>query len=165
MSITKKIIILVNLVLLIGYINWSIVAKEKTLKNGRLVLLELAPVDPRSLIQGDYMSLRYSIAEIPYKTKISKRGYCIINEDPKHAAKFVRFQDKIEPLKPNEFAIKYFSSGNYGFTNVHLGAESYFFEEGQGEKFDKARYGGLKIDNDGNSVLIGLYDQDYKLIK
>ncbi|MFX7329222.1 GDYXXLXY domain-containing protein, partial [Acinetobacter baumannii] len=33
--------------------------KEMLLKEGQLVLLPLAPVDPRSLMQGDYMALRY----------------------------------------------------------------------------------------------------------
>ena len=51
-------IILINLILLLVYFNGSILSKEDLLKNGKLILLELAPVDPRSLMQGDYMSLR-----------------------------------------------------------------------------------------------------------
>ena len=48
-------IILINLILLLVYFNGSIISKEDLLKNGKLILLELAPVDPRSLKQGDYM--------------------------------------------------------------------------------------------------------------
>ncbi|TDO19542.1 GDYXXLXY domain-containing protein [Pedobacter duraquae] len=165
MSRTKKILILANLLLLIGYINWSIVAKENTLSKGRLVLLELAPVDPRSLIQGDYMSLRYSISQLPYQKKVSKRGYCIVTENAQHVATFVRFQDSLTPLKSGEFAVKYYSSGYAYASNVQLGAESYFFEEGSGKKYERAKYGALKIDDAGNSVLVGLYDENYKLIK
>jgi uncharacterized membrane-anchored protein len=151
---------------LIGYINWSIVAKENTLKSGRLVLLQLAPVDPRSLLQGDYMSLRYSISQLPpYNHKIAKRGYCIVTENPQHVAKLIRFQQDLSALKPGELAIKYYSSGNNSFSNVQLGAESYFFEEGSGKKYEIAQYGGLKIDDAGNSVLIGLFDQNFKQIK
>jgi uncharacterized membrane-anchored protein len=51
----SAIAILLNLLLLLGYFNWSALQKEETLAKGRLVLLELAPVAPRSLMQKDYM--------------------------------------------------------------------------------------------------------------
>ena len=53
----SRILIITNLLLLLGYLNWSIYQKEQTLRDGQLVLFELAPVDPRSLMQGDYMYL------------------------------------------------------------------------------------------------------------
>ena len=34
---------------------------ERIIAQGRVVLVELAPVDPRSLMQGDYMMLRFAI--------------------------------------------------------------------------------------------------------
>lgn len=164
MSKVKSIIILVNLALLLGYINWSIAAKENTLDTGQFVLLELAPVDPRSMMQGDYMRLTYSISVAPKnRPKLAKRGYCIIKVDSNMVAKFVRYQDKLHPLKPEEQAIKYFSDGNL-FVPVHIGAESYFFEEGTSRKYEQAKFGGLKIDSEGNSILIGLYDDKYQLM-
>ena len=51
----SRILIIANLILLLGYFNWSVYKKEQTLKDGQLILLQLAPVDPRSLMQGDYM--------------------------------------------------------------------------------------------------------------
>lgn len=42
----SRILIIVNLILLLGYFNWSVYQKEQTLKDGQLVLLQLAPVDP-----------------------------------------------------------------------------------------------------------------------
>jgi uncharacterized membrane-anchored protein len=165
MSKTKRIIILLNLLLLVGYFNWSIMAKEKTLSKGQLVLLELAPVDPRSLMQGDYMQLRYKLNDLPSSTVIDKRGYCIVKLDEHHVAQKLRLQPELQPLKPGETAVKYFYSGNGYTTNIHLGAESYFFEEGQAKRFQAAKYGGIKIDDTGNSVLEGLYDEHYRIIK
>ena len=46
---------LVFLVIILGLVNWSITGKEKHLAEGKIVYLDLAPVDPRSLMQGDYM--------------------------------------------------------------------------------------------------------------
>ena len=34
--------------------------REQLLGSGRVVILELAPVDPRSLMQGDYMALTFA---------------------------------------------------------------------------------------------------------
>ena len=43
-------------------INYGIAGREKILRDGRVLLLELAPVDPRSLMQGDYMTLSFDAA-------------------------------------------------------------------------------------------------------
>lgn len=172
MSKVKYIFILVNLVLLLGYINWSIAAKEKTLENGQLILMKLAPVDPRSLMQGDYMRLRYAIAseiedqlnDEKMKKQSDKRGYCIVKFDNNKVAQFVRFQPDLQPLATGEQPIRYFSSNN-GWRRVHIGAESYFFEEGTAKRYEAAKFGGLKIDAEGNSILTGLYDDQFRLIK
>ncbi|MEY4484068.1 MAG: hypothetical protein RL693_1520, partial [Verrucomicrobiota bacterium] len=61
--------------------NVLIFQKEQTLANGRQVFLKLAPVDPRSLMQGDYMSLRYEIARKFEPEKINKDGRLIVEVD------------------------------------------------------------------------------------
>ena len=42
----KRILIIVNLILLLVLFNNSILQKETLLSNGQLILLELAPADP-----------------------------------------------------------------------------------------------------------------------
>jgi len=171
----KWLILLLNLVLLLVYFNYSVVKKEKLLKDGQLVLLELAPVDPRSLMQGDYMALRYKISEnirneidsedyiyINYE-KTPKRGYCVVRIDTNGIAERVRFQKDKTPLHDGEYLINYTLSG--GWWNVNIGAESFFFQEGHAERYEKAKYGGVKIDKNGNSLLIGLYDEQRKKIE
>lgn len=158
----KWIIILLNLALLLVYFNQSIVKKEELLKDGQLVLLELAPVDPRSLMQGDYMRLRYKISEELHSENIQKRGYCVVRLDSSGVANRIRFQKDLTPLNEGEFFIEYTSPNQW---NVNIGAESYFFQEGQAEKYENAKYGGVKIDKNGNSILIGLYDEHQKKIE
>ncbi|MGV8946547.1 MAG: GDYXXLXY domain-containing protein [Lutibacter sp.] len=152
----KWLIILLNLILLLVYFNYSVVKKEELLKNGQLILLELAPVDPRSLMQGDYMALRYKISESIDYNNMPKRGYCVVRLDANGVANKVRFQKDLTPLNEGEHFIKYTSSD---LQSVNIGAESFFFQEGQAEKYDKAKYGGVKIDKNGNSLLIGLYNE------
>ena len=153
----KWIIILINLIILLGLFNNSIIKKETLLSNGKLILLELAPVDPRSLMQGDYMRLRYTISEnIKYDT-ISKRGFCVVKLQNNGIAKRVRVQDNRTPINEKEYLIEYTSKS---WREINIGAESFFFQEGEAEKYENAKYGGVKVDNQGNSLLIGLYDEN-----
>ena len=158
----KWIIILVNLLVILGLFNNSIVKKEKLLSEGKLILLELAPVDPRSLIQGDYMRLRYTISENINHGGISKRGFCVVKLEENGIAKKVRIQDNRNPINDGEYLIEYTSKG---FRGINIGSESFFFQEGEAEKYENAKYGGLKVDSKGNSILIGLYDDDVKKIE
>lgn len=158
----KWILILINLIILIVYLNSSIFKKEKLLSEGQLVLLKLAPVDPRSLMQGDYMTLRYAISRDISTDSIPKRGFCIVKLKENGVAKKVRIQEDKTPINKNEFPIVYTSKNHW---QISIGAESYFFQEGEAEKYEKAKYGGIKVDYQGNSLLIGLYDENYKKIE
>jgi uncharacterized membrane-anchored protein len=154
MERTKWIIVL-NFVLLVGYLSYALYDKEKILKDGELVLLELAPVDPRSLMQGDYMLLNYAISNQLSGQDIPTRGYCVVKLGLDKVAELVRWQGQAKPLYDGERLIR------FGFTSQRefkIGAESFFFQEGRGEIFAKARYGGLRVDAGGNSLLVGLYD-------
>ena len=153
----KWIIILVNLIILLGLFNNSIIKKEILLSDGKLILLELAPVDPRSLMQGDYMRLRYAISDNIKSDSISKRGFCVVKLEENGIAKKVRVQDDRTPINEKEYLIEYTSKGWRG---INIGAESFFFQEGEAEKYENAKYGGIKVDNQGNSLLIGLYDEN-----
>ena len=158
----SRILIIVNLILLLGYFNWSVYQKEQTLKDGQLVLLQLAPVDPRSLMQGDYMRLNYKEASsnLPDE-QTDTRGYAILRTEYKQVGEIVRLQNTLEPVNDNELVIRYKIINR----RLFLGAESFFFEEGQDTLYQKAVYGGLKVDDKGQSLLVGLYDEDFHLIQ
>lgn len=164
----RNLLILVNLIGIVFFFILAVQSKEKTLKEGTLVLLELAPVDPRSLMQGDYMRLNYAISNSnPISVfesetqEISKRGFVVLTLDSLGVGQRVRLQETFTPIEANELAIKYFKPD----WRINIGAESYFFQEGQAEKFEAAKYGGLRVDEKGNSILIGLYDADRKQIE
>ncbi len=177
----KKYIIIANLIGVLVYFGILVFDKETILKEGKLVLLELAPVDPRSLMQGDYMQLSYKIVQSSYMNDIvsnndtirvnsvldpdsegslPKRGALVIKLDENGVGKGVRVFTKMESLNKGELLVRYFKPD----WRLNIGAEAYFFQEGEGEKFGKAKYGGLRVDKEGNSILIGLYDKNRKLI-
>lgn len=156
----KSIVVLVNLVAVLAFFNLSVVEKEDVLERGQLMLLELAPVDPRSLMQGDYMVLSYAISQTQELDQLSNKGYAVVQLDSQNVAQLVRYQAGQEPLHTGERLLKY-SKGEW---MLQLGAESYFFEEGQAKTFEVAKYGGLKVDEQGNSILMGLYDEHRQLL-
>lgn len=158
----KWIIILINLIILLVLFNNSILQKEELLSDGQLILLELAPVDPRSLMQGDYMRLRYAISDNINYDSISRRGFCVVKLEENGIAKKVRIQENKTPINDNEFLIEYTSKE---WSGINIGTESYFFQEGKADKYENAKYGGIKVDNQGNSLLIGLYDENRKKIE
>lgn len=155
----SRILIIINLLLLLGYFNWAVREKEQTLANGKLILMRLAPADPRSIMQGDYMKLYYeeSNTELVDSTTLDQ-GFAILQTDYFNVGKIVRLQKSIRPLNEGEIALKYKYSRYDGLV---FGSENYFFEEGQGDIYEKAVYGAYKIDDMGDCLLIGLYDKDY----
>lgn len=151
-------LIALGLALILGVVGWQITAKEATLGSGRLVLLELAPVDPRSLMQGDYMTLRYEISqrmEFSGET-LPSDGVMVLVVGADRVGTFRRLADDTA-LAPDEVRLRFRVRDG----RVRLGAESYFFEEGTADLYARARYGALRIEPDGDSVLVGLYDADH----
>jgi uncharacterized membrane-anchored protein len=156
----SRIGILVIAVVILIIVNFAIYQKEQLLAQGTPLLLELAPRDPRSLIQGDYMILRYKIANEPELWKVDKDGALVIERDDKHIAQFKRVYNQTTPLQKNELLLR-FRKRQHG---IRLGAESFFFQEGHAQYYENARYGELKVAASGESILVGLRDEKLNLL-
>ncbi len=140
--------------------NLAIAGKERVLREGQTVLLELAPRDPRSLLQGDFMALRYVLANDVNRQQNSNRsadGAIVATLDLNDIATFVRFDDG-SGLAGNEVLLRYRKRGE----GVRIASEAFFFEEGQGPLYERARYGELRVDAKGNAVLVRLRDEDLR---
>ena len=132
--------------------NLMIVQKEGVLRSGTRMYLRLAPRDPRSLMQGDYMALNYEITNQFRRDPPRKDGHLVVTLDANGIATFVRFHDGT-PLAAGERLLRYRSRGQ-----VRLGAESFFFQEGHAARYEAARYGELRVAPSGDSVLVGIAD-------
>jgi uncharacterized membrane-anchored protein len=153
----RRATVLVGLVSILVLVNWSIAKKEALLRDGTLLLIELAPVDPRSLIQGDYMRLEYRIArDIPDTSAWPNDGLIVVTAGADNVAKFVRRHDAGTPLAQGEHLLLYRRRG----WRIKLGTDAFFFQEGHASRYEGAKYGELRIDASGESVLIGLRDAE-----
>ena len=164
----NKIALVAGLIVLL-LVNWSIVGKERHLKEGRVVYLELAPLDPRSLMQGDYMILNYKVANEVYaalpknKNKGWRRdidssdGRVVVGLDEKSVGHFKRLESDL-PLAVDEVLLRYRVRGG----KLKFATNGFFFQEGQGKHYDSARYGQFRVANDGELLLSSLHDKDLK---
>ena len=142
------------LVLIVG--NAAVVERERVLASGTPVLLELAPVDPRSLIQGDYMRLDYVLArQLPdSQPRWPRIGEIVIALNEHGVARFVRRHDGRSPLGQGEHLLTYRRKRG----SIQVGTDAFHFQEGDAPTYTGARYGELRVARSGTSVLVGLRD-------
>lgn len=151
-------LIAASIALVIVAVNYSIAAKERVKTEGQQIYLALQPVDPRSLMQGDYMALRFALAD-----DMQRAGYL---EGQATSAPLVldengvaRLDESPEPAGPRiRFRIRH--------NQIWLGTNAYFFEEGTAERYERvARFGVFRLDTDsGEAVLVGLADEQLNLL-
>ena len=94
-------LVLAGMVLVIGAANYTIRDRQLVVDNGQPILLKLRPVDPRSLMQGDYMVLRYSAEVFPdvaQATNLPRRGAFIVKLDADNVATYSRLDDGGHPV-------------------------------------------------------------------
>lgn len=150
----KTLVVLAGIVVLLA-VNWSIHAREQLLVDGRVVLLELAPVDPRSLMQGDYMALRFKVADDAFGRGASERndGAVIVQIGDGDEGTFLRFDDGTS-LAASEARLRYRVRNGL----PKFATNAFFFEEGHANDYAKARFGEFRVAWNGESILTGLRD-------
>jgi uncharacterized membrane-anchored protein len=164
MNPIRNLILFGNLLVFLFMVNWGIWTAEQNIAAGTLAYLELAPVDPRSLFQGDYMRLAYAIedhAQMSRSGEFEHKGFLVIQLDEQQVARFVRIYEG-EDLEEGELLIKYASP--YGWS-IEIGIDSYFFQEGNADIFANAKYAEVRILEDGNVMLIALRDANLVLLE
>ena len=167
----KKIAFIALIVVLL-LVNWSIYKKEQHIKNGTVIYLKLAPVDPRSLMQGDYMALRFEMArdiydKLPKKENYyswrhnadAKDGKVVVLLNEKHIASFARLY-KGKELNKNELLLDYRVRNGA----VKFATNAFFFEEGSAKKYEEAKYGEFRVNAHGELLLVALADENVRVI-
>ena len=184
------VIALLGLALILGVMTMNIIKYENHLATGETVLLELAPVDPRGFMQGDYMALSYALerdifaALRPEKPQYDldnsenlenlqpdfqpyqpSQGYVIVKLDANNVGHFVRLanssnRNDINNLAANELAIYY----RIRHDSVQLATNAFFFQEGHAEAFEMAKYGLFRVNENGEPLLTHMVDSEFKVI-
>lgn len=157
----KKIFVVLNLLLLMLAFGYSVIKEERNLKQ-ETFYIKTAPVDPRSLIQGDYMILNYDITESARKeARGLRKGYIRVRINDLKVAEFVRVDNKYLPSSDNEISIQFHQNNS----TMDIGVNSYLFQEGTGNRYQKAQYAEVIELKNGELRLKHLLDRNFDRIK
>ena len=149
-----KIVALIAGVAILVLANHSIYSRERLIAEGRIALLELAPVDPRSLMQGDYMALSFRASNEAFGRRAHEDiadGHIVLQLDERGVAKFKRMDDGTS-LAADELRIRY----RVREGQVKFATNAYFFQEGHAKYYERARYGEFRVAPDGECLLTGM---------
>lgn len=189
----RSILLWGGLLLALVVVNHGIAQRERILSDGRVLLLELQPVDPRSILQGDFMALRFAAGDDirdaldpPKSTcepavagnsaaafkcmgedlhpdasepRIRKDGYAVFAQEADGVGRFIRVQATPRPVGRGEVAVRYRQRNHW---DIRIASNAWFFQEGQAERYAPARYGELRVNDDGETLLTGLRDDKRK---
>lgn len=149
--------------LLTGYVSIdAIQAKERLIRDGKPVFVELAPVDPRSIMQGDYMALRFRLPpEALRHPDTGAKPHVVGRIDEKGVLRLTHVSDAQAKLGADEMRIELSRKRGQWM----IVTDAWYFKEGTAKKWEAARYGELRVTADGNALLVGLADKDLVAIK
>jgi uncharacterized membrane-anchored protein len=154
----RKAFIMLAVLLQILVLAYMAAEREYIQRNGKVIHLRTAPIDPRNLFRGDYVRLNYEISRIPLN---KLKAAADIKELKKGAKLYIRLKEGPNGLyelvnagveKPNTGI---YISGRtfYPYRNlqpgnpirVNYGIEAYFVEQGKGRDIEKRRGGRTDI--------------------
>lgn len=160
----KSLLLIIVVFLQLGFIGFQAASSEHALRSGTPIKLEIAPIDPRSMLQGDYVTLSYTISTLnahdqtmmgvsdhPDKVKV------VLKPDTHGVYQFNRAYEEGGAIASDEVVI----NGRWdGWGTVQYGIETYFVPEGTGADVQReARYAYVRVSSSGNAILERLSDQ------
>jgi len=152
------VLVLVTVGLSLAVVNVGIARKEAVIAEGRTVLVELAPVDPRSLMQGDYMRLNFRLPAVPVEPGPGDLPpHVVMQLDERGVATPLRIElagEEAPVLSPSDVRIALVPKDGRWV----LVTDAWFFKEGHAERFATAKYGEFRVTADGEALLVGLRD-------
>jgi uncharacterized membrane-anchored protein len=155
-------LIAVGALLSLGAANYDVLKKEQVIAGGQKIFIALAPRDPRSLMQGDYMALNFGFPlDIQSRLGqgnddgIQRRASVVAKLDERSVATVLRVAAPNEPLAAGEMLLPLQRKNN----NWVLVTDAFYFPEGMGTPFSQARFGEFRALPDGRALLVGLVNE------
>lgn len=130
--------------------NAGIWQKEELIRHGAPIFAELVPIDPRSIMQGDYMRLQI---DMPYELRNTGRPHtlAVAQRRKNGIIKLLRTHDGTK-LANDELLVELVEKNGW---NV-LASDAWFFAEGDSQRWSRAKYGEFRVSPDGRALLVGL---------
>ncbi|MBP8063489.1 MAG: GDYXXLXY domain-containing protein [Acinetobacter sp.] len=164
-----------------------ILKHENHLANSQSIFVELAPIDPRSILQGDYMILNYELyfdTNIDDGTEASSEAVNDLQnwkilaldkhiQNHAHPLSYVlldeqrrviqtRFDDNFIKADSQTSLRLVLKNPSNQLQNLYPAANSFMFAEGLEPCYNKAKYAEIKVKENGLALLVDLVDQNLK---
>ncbi len=157
---------------------------EQHLRYSQSIFIELAPVDPRSMLQGDYMALNYElyferIAENNRPSgQVSQASFKMLEEQIQNQAQVMSYVEldsrrrvmhtRFDPpgltAFPEVTTKLLLKNPANQLNQLYPAANSFMFAEGLAPCYRHAQYAELKVNAKGQALLRALVDQDLKAL-
>lgn len=142
--------------------NLAIWQKESLIAHGQPVFVELAPADPRSLMQGDFMRLNFRLPAaleqgLDDDLLRAQRPHAVARRDERGVLALLRLDDGT-PLAADELRIELTPKDGRWI----LVTDAWFFPEGEAQRWSEARFGEFRVDGSGRALLVGLRGPELK---
>ncbi|WP_052754906.1 GDYXXLXY domain-containing protein [Lampropedia cohaerens] len=146
---------------------WTVRQHERTLSQGQIVYRQLNAADPRALMQGDYMALRYTeeeslaitlyYARDPLMPAANMPQFAYFRLDTRRRATLVGWGETSQ-VAAGLLALRI----RYRNGQPTLGPNAFFFQEGTADRYAAAAWAMLRVAPDGDALLVALTDEDLK---
>jgi uncharacterized membrane-anchored protein len=145
-----------------GFLLFTAWQKEQILQHGEIAALELAPLDPRSMLQGDYVQLNYEI-QTNYREHYNENTSALpdgkIEILLEKSAKTINYNGKNIPVyTASNFARAgmgdgFTMNGKARAGTLTLGIEHFFIPENSGAEWEEKTYAIVRIAENGDAIL------------
>ena len=180
----KKMIPLVLALLSIAVFLGLIFKNEWHLNNSQTMYVRLQPVDPRSIIQGDYMALNYQLYFAPQHLSPESTSQANINQEDQifsghYFDEVIKNKSSVlthveldsqrrvihsyfELPKNVRTARLILQNPNNRYSELYPASRSFLFAEGLEPCYRNAKFAELKLKENGKALLVNLVDSHLK---
>ena len=166
-------VLVLTAVLALVYVNLNTWQSQQIKLRGEILFLELAPVDPLSLVQGQYMRLRFEI-EKSYDSTHEDQGaiqtsrgnvLAIINLDDKRIGTLTGLlapnQRQQQPHGDDNLQLQVHARPEDSMESyaIRIEQNSFLFQENTEDRYAEAKYGMFRVEEDGRYILVDLADE------
>jgi uncharacterized membrane-anchored protein len=143
-------------VLTLAASGWAVWQKEQLIAQGKPAFVELAPVDPRSLMQGDYMILGWRMPDAVRSQldsmQTTQRPRVAAQRDARQVLRITRLLQPGQAPAAGEELIELSPKGGRWV----IVTDAWYFREGEAKRWESARFGEFRLLPDGRALLVGL---------
>ncbi len=186
----NTIVLLLTAITSLTYVGAIVVRHEKVAASEGTVFLQLAPVDPLSLFQGQYMNVEFMAERRLYEGSAlngAKSGHtlAVIELDGRNIGTVREFIPPYPTLSQKQELSSDYGTGKFLLFGVRLGSvggdrkpqfgesrkykiwidqQQFLFQENNEDRYSNAKYGYFRVASDGSYQLIDLADENLNLL-